>query len=165
MGETPGGHKHGCWLAFLEKFTFVVKHKTGVSNRATDGLSRRSNLLVSMQVDVPGLDVIRNQLCIPDTSLRLKIIKELHGEGHVGRDRLYMPLPVPLQPWVDINMDFVLGLPRTQRGRDIKFKVKHLLPYHGDSFDDEFVVNSRANFFYPGGMMQARVLKNGPFCF
>ncbi|GJV41640.1 putative reverse transcriptase domain-containing protein [Tanacetum coccineum] len=28
-----------------------------------------------------------NQLCIPNTSLRLKIIKELHGEGHVGRDR------------------------------------------------------------------------------
>ncbi|GJW91386.1 putative nucleotidyltransferase, ribonuclease H [Tanacetum coccineum] len=28
-----------------------------------------------------------NQLCIPDSSLRLQIIKELHGEGHVGRDR------------------------------------------------------------------------------
>ncbi|XP_076922690.1 uncharacterized protein LOC143584547 [Bidens hawaiensis] len=28
-----------------------------------------------------------NQLCIPDSSLRLKIIQELHGEGHVGRDR------------------------------------------------------------------------------
>ncbi|GJY92167.1 putative reverse transcriptase domain-containing protein [Tanacetum coccineum] len=64
--------------------------------------SRRSGLLVTMQVDVPGLDVIRgmmtvdpyfsvvlqgNQLCIPDSSLRLQIIKELHGEGHVGRDR------------------------------------------------------------------------------
>ncbi|GJU23734.1 putative nucleotidyltransferase, ribonuclease H [Tanacetum coccineum] len=143
-------HKHGRWLEFLEKFTFVVKHKIGVSNRAADALSRRSNLLVSMQVDVPGLDVIReqltldpyfsivlqgvqsgqkldfnihdgflfkgNQLCIPDTSLRLKIIKELHGEGHVDRDRLYMPLPVPLQPWVNISIDFVLGLPRTQRG-------------------------------------------------
>ncbi|GJZ53308.1 putative reverse transcriptase domain-containing protein [Tanacetum coccineum] len=114
-------HKHGRWLAFLEKFTFVVKHKTGVSNRDVDALSRRSGLLVTMQVDVPGLDVIRdmvtvdpyflvvlqgvqagkkldfflhdgflfkgNQLCIPDSSLRLQIIKELHGEGHVGRDR------------------------------------------------------------------------------
>ncbi|GKB36220.1 putative nucleotidyltransferase, ribonuclease H [Tanacetum coccineum] len=262
---------------------------------------RSSNLLVSMQVDVPGLDVIHeqltldpyfsivlqgvqsgqkpyfnihdgflfkgNQLCIPDTSLRLKIIKELHGEGHVGHDRLYMPLLVPLQPWVDIIMDFVLGLPRTQRGNDSIFVVVdhfskmmhfipckkttyavnvaqlffrdvlwkmvntqlnfsiayhpqtdrqtkvvnrslgnllrclvgdhvkvvysaqprgtlnlmslpvsgsdpkkvqdfveglrevhkairdnlHLLPYHGDSFDDDLVVNSRVNFVYPGG--------------
>ncbi|GJY84443.1 putative nucleotidyltransferase, ribonuclease H [Tanacetum coccineum] len=114
-------YKHGRWLAFLIKFTFVVKHKTGVSNRAIDVLSRRSGLLVTMQVDVPGLDIIRgmmivdpyflvvlqgvqagekpnfflhdgflfkeNQLCIPDSSLRLQIIKELHGEGHVGRDR------------------------------------------------------------------------------
>ncbi|GKF89244.1 putative reverse transcriptase domain-containing protein, partial [Tanacetum coccineum] len=58
-----------------------------------------------------------NQLCIPDTSLRLKIIKELHGEGHVGRDRTLQ------LPWVDINMDFVLGLPRTQRGNDSIFVV------------------------------------------
>ena len=27
-----------------------------------------------------------NQLCIPDYSLRLHIIQELHGEGHVGRE-------------------------------------------------------------------------------
>ncbi|GJU76162.1 putative reverse transcriptase domain-containing protein [Tanacetum coccineum] len=99
-----------------------------------------------------------NQLCIPDSSLRLQIIKELHGEWHVGRDRtlqlvqasyflptiwkevdryvkrcrvcqfskdmatnagLYMPLLVPLQPWVDISMDFVLGLPRTQRDQEL----------------------------------------------
>ncbi|XP_021975042.1 uncharacterized protein LOC110870148 [Helianthus annuus] len=57
-------HKHGRWLAFLEKFTFLVKHKTGVSNRVADALSRRSNLLVSMKVDVPGLEVIREQLAI-----------------------------------------------------------------------------------------------------
>ncbi|GJU49514.1 putative reverse transcriptase domain-containing protein, partial [Tanacetum coccineum] len=57
-------HKHRRWLAFLEKFTFVIKHKTDVSNRVSDALSRRSNLLVSMQVDVPGLDVIREQLTL-----------------------------------------------------------------------------------------------------
>jgi hypothetical protein len=96
-----------------------------------------------------------NQLCVLDGSLRLKIIQELHNEGHVGRDKtlklvanqfywpsihkqiakflegcricqvskgtttntgLYMPLPIPDQSWTNVIMDFVLGLPRTQRG-------------------------------------------------
>ena len=94
-------------------------------------------------------------LCIPDCSLRLQLLTELHREGHVGRDRtlqlissssfwpslrrdvekfvercvtcqqskgtalnvgLYMPLLIPSQLWMDISMDFVVGLPRTQKG-------------------------------------------------
>ncbi|XP_050207629.1 uncharacterized protein LOC126657049 [Mercurialis annua] len=114
--------RHATWVAYLQRFTFVVKHKAGVTNRVADALGRRSNFLVSLHVEVADLDsfndfleidpyfyvVMRkvrageqtefllhdrflfkgNQLCIPENSLRMHIVLELHGEGHVGRDRI-----------------------------------------------------------------------------
>jgi len=38
------------------------------------------------------------------------------AKSHLNPHGLYMPLFVPLIPWVYISMDFVLGLPRTERG-------------------------------------------------
>ncbi|GKF97714.1 hypothetical protein Tco_0293535 [Tanacetum coccineum] len=64
----------------------------------------------------------------------------------------------PLEIVEKINYNaYRLKLPSHIRCSDV-FNVKHLLPYHGDSSEDDLVMNSRANFVYPERMMQAQDL-------
>ena len=47
------------WVSILQKFTFSSKHQSGILNKVTDGLSRRTNFLVEMQAKVAGFEVFK----------------------------------------------------------------------------------------------------------
>ena len=47
------------WVEFLQNFTFIIKHKSGVTNRVVHALSRRHSLLTKMKVEVLGFDEMK----------------------------------------------------------------------------------------------------------
>jgi hypothetical protein len=54
-------HKHGHWVEYLQAYSFVLKHKSGIENKVIDALSRRVTLLSVMSVEVTGFDRIKEE--------------------------------------------------------------------------------------------------------
>ena len=52
--------RHLKWVEFLQSYTFILKHKSGKSNRVVDALGRRNLLLTEMHIEVVGFKEFTN---------------------------------------------------------------------------------------------------------
>ena len=52
--------RHGSWVEFLQHYHFVVKHRAGIENKATNALSRRVSFLSIMSVKVTGFEQLKD---------------------------------------------------------------------------------------------------------
>lgn len=48
--------RHVFWIAYLQQFTFVIKHQSGKLNKVADALSRRHALVSTLRVSVTGFE-------------------------------------------------------------------------------------------------------------
>ncbi|PKI74290.1 hypothetical protein CRG98_005315 [Punica granatum] len=108
-----------------------------------DALSRRYALLSTLDAKLLGFENIKN-LYADDHEFckEYRALQESHGRGLMGHFGVAKTLVILQEhfyckPWIDISMDFVLGLPRTKRGRDSIFVVvdrfsnmAHFIPCH-----------------------------------
>nr|GEV95420.1 pentatricopeptide repeat-containing protein [Tanacetum cinerariifolium] len=76
------------WASFLEKFNYVIKHKSGASNKVADAVSRNTTLLVTISNEVVGFNSIK-ELYASDADFG-NIWMELETKQHRGGGRVFI---------------------------------------------------------------------------
>ncbi|XP_052209306.1 uncharacterized protein LOC127812819 [Diospyros lotus] len=88
---------HARWIQFLQKFPFKLRNKAGLKEVYREDEDFQA-IWEKCSTNQPcgdfhiqdGYLIRGNQLCVPRTSLREKVIRDLHGgglAGHLGRDK------------------------------------------------------------------------------
>nr|GFC51848.1 retrotransposon protein, putative, Ty3-gypsy subclass [Tanacetum cinerariifolium] len=110
------------------------------ANVVADALSKKSGMIAGIKVEeeiIRDLELLDIELYVRGqhgycASLRVKI-------EHQRASGLLQPLDIPVWKWDEISMDFVTGLPRTQRRHDAIWvvvdrltKSAHFLPIRKD---------------------------------
>lgn len=54
--------RHAGWAAYIQQFSFVIKHKSGVLNKVADALSWKETLLTTMRTKVLEFDLFEDSL-------------------------------------------------------------------------------------------------------
>lgn len=58
--SSKSNRMHGHWIAYIQKFTFSLRHKSGQLNKVANALSRRVLLLTTIRSEIIGFDYLKD---------------------------------------------------------------------------------------------------------
>ncbi|XP_028074108.1 uncharacterized protein LOC114276526 [Camellia sinensis] len=85
-GQRKLNSRHAGCVSYLEKFSFVLQHKSGVPNKVADALSRKHSLLTTLSCEITGFDLSHENYA--SDPIFSKVLTDL--ENAKGRDYTLM---------------------------------------------------------------------------
>nr|GEY61618.1 hypothetical protein [Tanacetum cinerariifolium] len=127
------------WLELLKDYDTNIQYHLGKANVVADALSRKSGMLANLQIEPEitiDLERMYIELCIRGYSYiigKCLICQQVKIE-HQRASGLLQPLDIPIWKWDEISMDFVTGLPCTQKKNDAIWVVVDHLTKNWDEY-------------------------------